>query len=145
MINYDKTLKLFFDEILKYLDKRAKTAKDTSIRDSVLHSINVVRTVAGNPMRYADYDVRVKAGLETNVVEGFMAGTRDNSVYLLYNRVLWVMGDLKSEFEWVRSDAQNVLLGAVRQMKYKNATNLFKDFYFPFLSKEKFAVREKTK
>lgn len=146
MIDYDATLRKFFEEILKYLDNRVKNAKDKHIQQNVFDAIRAVRTIADNPQMYADYDARVKAGLESHsIVEGFMAGTRDNSVFLLYNGVLWGMKNLNSPYEWEREEAQKKLLRAQKAIEYKNSTNLLKDFIFPFRANESFAVKVKQK
>lgn len=146
MIDYDATLRKFFEEILEYLDKCAKKAKDKHVQQSVFDAIWAVRTIADYPKMYADYNVRVKANLEQHsIVDGFMAGTRDNSVYQLYSKVLNCMGELDSEFSWKREEAQKVLLNAKRAIEYKNSTSILKDFVFPFRSRESFAVKVKQK
>lgn len=146
MIDYDKTLEKFFKQCIVYLEKRAETAKDKYIQKDIFDAIWAVRTIADAPMKYADYNVRVKAGLESHsVVDGFMAGTRDNSAFLLYNKVLWNMGKLISQYSWEREEAQKVLLEALKVMEYKNSTNFLKDLIFPFKSAEAFAVKVKQK
>ena len=55
------------------------------------------------------------------------------------------MAKLHSQFDWERSEAQKVLLNALKQMKYKNAGNILKGFYFPFVSPEKYAVKKDSK
>lgn len=146
MIDYDKTLEKFFKQCIVYLEKRAKTAKDKHIQQNVFDAIWTVQTISDNPRQYADYNVRVKAGLESHaVVDGFMAGTMDNSAYLVYSKVLNSMADLDSQFSWKREKAQESLLNAVKTMEYKNSTNFLKDLIFPFKSPEAFAVKVKQK
>lgn len=145
MIDYNATLDKFFEETIKWLEKRAKNAKDTRIHQQVLKSIGAVRTIAANPMKYSDYVQRVQAGLEESVGAGFMAGTNDNNVYLIYNKVLHHMGKLNSDFDYEREEAQKVLLNATKAIKYKNSTNILKDFYYPFMSSERFAVKAPSK
>lgn len=143
-MDFDATLKKFFDEIVKYLTKRGQNAKTLEIRDDVMAAITAVRRVMADPKGFADYNVRVKAGLEAHtVVDGFMAGTRDNSVFLLYNSVLWAINDLYSPYEWEREQAQQKLLSAKKAIEYKNSTNLLKDFYYPFLPVKMFAEKVK--
>lgn len=143
MIDYKMTLSVFFQEIIKYLEKRAMCAADEYVLKNIKDAIRIVNIVSGDTKKYSDYVARVNAGLETNVVEGFMAGTKDNSVFLAYNSVLCSMGNLDSEFSWKRADAQNVLLDAMKRVKYKNTENILKDFYFPFLSPKKFAIQSR--
>lgn len=146
MIDYDKTLEKFFKQCIVYLKKRAETAKDKYIQKDISDAIRTVQTISDNPRQYADYNVRVKAGLESHaVVDGFMAGTRDNSAFLLYNKVLWNMGKLSSQYSWEREEAQKVLLEALKVIEYKNSTNFLKDLIFPFKSPEAFAVKVKQK
>ncbi len=146
MIDYDKTLEKFFKQCIVYLEKRAKTAKDKYIQKDIFDAIWTVQTISDNPRQYADYNVRVKAGLESHaVVDGFMAGTRDNSAYLVYNRVLNIIPFLYSQYSWEREKAQETLLNATKTMEYKNSTNFLKDFIWPFKSPEAFAVKVKQK
>ncbi|MBO5662472.1 MAG: hypothetical protein J6S12_01255 [Alphaproteobacteria bacterium] len=146
MIDYDKTLEKFFKQCIVYLEKRAKTAKDKYIQKDIFDAIWTVQTISDNPRQYADYNVRVKTGLESHaVVDGFMAGTRDNSAYLVYSKVLNSMADLDSQFSWKREKAQETLLKAKSAMEYKNSTNFLKDFIWPFKSLKTFGVKVKQK
>lgn len=144
MINYDATLKAFFAEIIKYLDNRATHAKDRVAFFRIERAREIVEKIAENPSKYANYNVRVKKDMIVDA-RAFMPTSNDNSVFLLYRGVLNIISDLNSEIDWVRSNSQASLLKALKQIKYKNATNIFKDFYYPFLPASKFAVQEKTK
>ncbi len=44
MIDYDATLRKFFEGVLKYLDKRVKNAKDKRIQQDVFDAIWAVRS-----------------------------------------------------------------------------------------------------
>ena len=146
MIDYNATLQKFFDEVIKFLDKRKSHAKDEIELKRIVDAIAAVRAVAANPKKYADCNARVKDGLErVDLVEAFMPTPRDNSAYLIYNNVLWQMDKLNSQFDWERVEAQKVLLDMLKRMKYKNATNVFKDFYFPFVSPATYAVRKDSR
>ncbi|MBQ7289875.1 MAG: hypothetical protein IJW84_03195 [Alphaproteobacteria bacterium] len=146
MIDYNATLQKFFDEVVLFLEKRKSHAKDEVEQKCIIDAMAEVRAVAANPKKYADYDARVKDGLERmDLVDAFMPTPRDNSAYLIYNKVLWNMAKLHSQFDWERGEAQKVLLNALKQMKYKNASNVLKDFYFPFVSPEKYAVKKDSK
>lgn len=143
MIDYNATLQKFFDEVVLFLDKRKSRASSEFEYNRIVNAMAQVRAVAANPKKYADYDTRVKDGLERmDLVGAFMPTPRDNSVYLIYNKVLWNMAKLHSQFDWERGEAQKVLLNALKQMKYKNAGNILKDLYFPFVSPEKYAVKK---
>lgn len=144
MIDYDATLQKFFDEILKFLGNRSDKAKDKFERERIMNAVRCVTLVAANPKKYADYNMRVQDHLEADP-RAFMPSPHDNYVFLLYQGVVSNMDDLNSEFDWVRSNSQAYLLKALKQIKYKNATNVFKDFYYPFLPASKFAVQEKQK
>ena len=143
MIDYDATLKDFFDEVIKFLEKREKAAKDKVEQRRVFDAIWAVNTVARNPKKYSDYDARCKDGLE-NCVAGFVVGGQ-SPVYRLYSQVLYNMENLSSEYDWEREQAQKVLLDAVRQIKYINDTNPFKSLYYPFLPLQYFSRKVKQK
>ena len=143
MIDYDATLKDFFDEVIKFLEKREKAAKDKVEQRRVFDAIWAVNTVARNPKKYSDYDARCKDGLE-NCVDGFVVGGQ-SPVYRLYSQVLYNMENLSSEYDWHREQAQKVLLGAVRQIKYINETNPFKSLCYPFLPLQYFSRKIKQK
>lgn len=146
MIDYNATLQKFFDEVVLFLEKRKSHAKDEVEQKRILDAMAQVRAVAANPKKYADYDTRVKDGLERmDLVGAFMPIPHDNSVYLIYKNVLCNMAKLYSQFDWERGEAQKVLLNALKQMKYKNAGNILKDFYFPFVSPEKYAVKKDSR
>lgn len=146
MIDYDKTLEKFFKQCIVYLEKRAKTAKDKHIQQNVFDAIWAVQTIAENPEKYADFNARVEAGLESHtVVDGFMAGTKDSSAHLIYSKVINSMADLNSQFPWEREEAQKILLNAKKAIEYKNSTNFLKDFIWPFKSPEAFAEKVKQK
>ncbi len=141
MIDYDATLQAFFAECQKFLGKRAAHAKDKFELNAINNAINMVRTIAANPKKYADYNARVAAGFESpDMATGFVLGG-DNSAYWTYSSVVNSMGELYNKYEYQRAQAQKKLLNALKSMKYKNAGNILKDLYYPFLSPEKFAVK----
>ncbi|MBQ5700181.1 MAG: hypothetical protein IIV74_02725 [Alphaproteobacteria bacterium] len=140
MIDYDATLKKFFDEIIVYLQKRLDAAKDKVEQTRIAQAMIQVNKVAENPKKYADYNVRVKDEVEVDPAP-FMPKSHDNSVFLIYRNVVWNMADLYSESDYRRQEAQKSLLNSLKQMKYKNASNKLKDLYFPFVSPEKYAVK----
>ncbi len=142
MIDYDATLQRFFDEIIKFLNNRSDKAKDKFEREHIMNAVRCVSLIAANPKKYADYNMRVQDHLEADP-RAFMPSPYDNYVFLLYQGVVNNMDDLNSEFDWVRSNSQAYLLNALKKIKYKNETNVFKDFYYPFLPVSKFAVQEK--
>lgn len=144
MIDYDATLQKFFEETLKFLDKRATRAHDKKELEKIKKARAQVETIAKDPKKYADYNTRVKAGLEADA-RAFMPNSQDNTVFIIYNRVLNSIENLNSDFDFERAKAQKFLLNMLKQMKYKNSTNLLKDFTFPFISPTRFAVKENTK
>lgn len=144
MIDYDATLQKFFDEVIKFLNNRKGKAKHKFERKHIKDAVRCVSLVAANPKKYADYNMRIQDHVEADA-RAFMSGPFDNDVFLLYQGVIFSMDDLNSKFDWSRSNAQGYLLRALKQIKYKNARNVFKDFYFPLLSASVFAVQEKQK
>lgn len=146
MTDYDATLQEFFSDVLLFLERRKQRAKDVDEQKCIIDAIAEVQTVARNPVKYADYAVRVRDGMERpSLVDAFMPTPRDNSAYLIYSKVLWNMGKLHSQFDWERAEAQKVLLNARKQMQYKNSTNILKDLYFPFVSPERYGVKKDSK
>ena len=141
MIDYDATLQKFFAEVISFLDKRKAFARDEEELKRIVDTMAQVRAVAENPCKYADYNARVKDGLVEHA-EAFMTSPQDNSAFRIYSGVLWKLSDLHSQFDWHRQEAQKVLLDGLKQMKYKNATNILKGLYFPFVSPEKYAVKK---
>lgn len=143
MIDYDATLKMFFAEVVKYLEKLQRNAEDEIQSNRCKAAIDVVQRIANNPMKYADYNVRVKDGMETDdFVKAFVpTNTRNNALYLVYSVVVNSMGDLHSHFDFHRKQAQQKLLNALKGVKYINSTNLLKDFTFKFKSPKSFAVQ----
>ena len=143
MIDYDATLQQFFAECIKFLEKQRLRANDQIALKRINDAIVAVLRVSANPKQFEDYNVRVKAGVETpDMVEAFMpAGTDDNRVYLMYSAVVNSMENLYNEYDWYRAEAQQTLLNSLKAIKYRNTTNILKDFYFPLLSAKKFAIK----
>ena len=139
--DYKATLQEFFKEVLKFLDNRASYAKCELEYQKICKAREDVKQIAANPSKYADYSARVADGVDPQP-EAFMPNPHDNSAYLILSKVLHHMGNLDSEFEWYRKDAQVVLLNARRAIAYKNSKNLFKDIQFMFKPAEKFAVKK---
>lgn len=145
MIDYDATLKQFFAETVKYLERRRSHAKDKFEFDRIADAIESVKRVAANPKKYADYTARSK--IESNgFVEAFIpAGTHDNTAWLAYSAAVNAIENLDSQYDWYRDEAQKQLLRAMKSMKYKNSATLLRDFVYPFKSLESFAVRTPDK
>ncbi len=144
MIDYEATLQKFFQEILHFLNKQMQRAKDKHEVLRIANTADIVRSVAKNPGKYSDYNARVADNLVEDA-RAFMQNGHDNSVFIIYQRVLNSMGHLDSRYEWERAAAQKTLLDMLKRMKYKNACNVFKDLYFPFLSAKRFAVQFRQK
>lgn len=140
MIDYDATLQKFFQEILLFLNKRMERAKDKHDVICIMNTADIVRAVAKNPGKYADYNMRVADKLVEDA-RAFMPNSSDNSAFMIYQHVLNSMGKLNSPYEWERTEAQRVLLEMLKRIKYKNASNVLKDLYFPFMSAKRFAVQ----
>lgn len=143
MVDYDATLRQFFTEIEKYLENLRGKAKDKISANKITATIDVVRRIAANPAKFADYNVRVKEGMESfDVANAFIpSGSNDNSVYLSFSAVINSMGDLNNRFDYKREQAQKKLLAALKSIKYKNSTNMLKGFVFPFKSPKSFAIQ----
>lgn len=147
MIDYNATLKLFFEENIKYMERLRAKAKDEMETKGFDLAITKVRLIAENPLKFAQYKVRCDAGMEDGyIAHAFIPhGTYDNRAYLSFAAVLNSMGDLNSKFDYKRQEAQQKLLNALKSIKYRNSGNLLKDFTFPFKSPAHFAVRTKDK
>ena len=142
MTDYDATLQEFFSDVLLFLERRKQRAKDVVEQKRIIDAIAEVQTVARNPVKYVDHAVRAKDGLERL---GLADAYTYSSVYLIYSKVLAIMGKLHSQFDLERAEAQKILLNARKRMKYKNSTNILKDFYFPFVSPERYGVKKDSK
>lgn len=142
-IDYGATLQKFFAENIKYLEKLARKTKDKKDADRISAAIDMVRRIAANPAEFADYRVRAKEGMESaEFARAFIpVGTDDNSVYLSFSGTLHLVGDLNSRLDIKREQAQEKLLKALKTIKYKNSSNVLKDFTFPFMSQKYFAVK----
>ena len=141
MIDYNATLQEFFKEVLVFLEKRKMVARDDAELKRIIETIRIVDKVSKNPRRYANYNMRVKDGLVEDA-SAFMTSPSNNSAYMIYSRVLYVMGKLWSNFDWERKKAQEILLQSRQQMKCKNAGNVFKSMYLSMLSLKKFGVEK---
>lgn len=139
--DYKATLQEFFMEVIKFLDNRMAFVKDEIEYQKICKAREDIKQIAANPSKYADYSARVADGIEPQA-EAFMPNAYDNSAYLILSKVLYRMGNLDSECEWCRKEAQDVLLNARRAIAYRNSKNLFKDIQFLFKSAEKFAVKK---
>ena len=133
VIDYKATLQEFFKEVLKFLDNRAAYAKDEFDYQKICKAREDVKQIAENPQKYADYAARVADGVDPQP-EAFMPNQYDNSAYIILSKVLHYMGNLDSEFDWYREEAQDILLKANHAMRYKNAKGMFKDIRFLFIS-----------
>ena len=141
MTDYDATLQEFFSDVLLFLEKRKMVARDEVELKRIVKTIRIVDKVSENPRLYASYNMRVKDGLVEDA-SAFMTSPSNNSAYMIYSRVLYVMGNLWSDFDWERKEAQKVLLHAKQQMERKNAENIFKSMYLSMLPLKKFGIEK---
>ena len=141
VIDYNATLQAFFKSIIQYLDNRAKRVDSEIEFRKICKAREDILMIAEKPQLYADYDARVKAGIDPQP-EAFMSSPRDNSVYVILSKVLYNMGQLNSRYDWERVNAQSILLKAQRAMAYKNSKNIFKDLQFMLASDKRFAVKK---
>lgn len=139
MIDYDATLSKFFDEVIKWLEKTRLKAKDKIQLTRIESAIAEVRTVAANPKRYADANALAKDNLTGNW--NFLDGSIDPTVCQAYSRVLWSLEDFYGTFDYKREKAQEQLLRCLKQVKFKNSSNIFKDFTYNFISPSRYAVK----
>ena len=142
-IDYDATLQKFFKQCIAYLEKLQKNTKDKSAAYKITAGIDMVKRIAAKPMAFADYRARINDGIRDDALAAAFIpqGTNDNSMFLTFSAVVSSMGDLKSQSEHRREQAQKKLLAASKTAQYKTSSSMFKDFKFPFLSPEHFAVK----
>ena len=143
MIDYDATLTKFFDQIMVFLHNNALRANDAQDYECILKNMDIVETIKDNPRKYADYSVRIQAHVVEDA-EAFMRGG-DNSVFLIYSKVMWCLNDFYSKYDYKRREAQKVLENALKSLMYINSKNIFKDLYFPFVPANRFTVQQKIK
>jgi len=146
MIDYDATLQSFFEYVIKYLDMRAARAHDKEEAEHIANARVKVQKLAANPKKYADYQARIADRVDPfdyDFLAAFIPhGTRDNSALLVYSDVVASLSDFYSEYDYARDKAHKTLLNKIKAMKYKTARGgMLKDFYYPFLSPSRFAVK----
>lgn len=142
LIDYDLTIKKFFDSVVTFLKKSTEKAKTKKEYENILKTIEVVNKISQNPKKYSDYRARVKENLEPDV-DAFCKKNQkgivvDNSVWLAFSKVLYAIDGYYNGFGIGK---ENDLLKAIKNWKYKTSTSFFKDFVFPFKSIESFAAR----
>ena len=135
--DYEATLQAFFKEIILFLDRRVRYVDSEIDFQKNRKAREAIVKIAANPKEYADYNARVKAGIEPDA-SVFMTNPRENSVWVILSSVLWSMANLNSEFEWERKDAQEKLVKARRDMEIKNSRNPFQTIKFKFMRDKKF-------
>ena len=138
MIDYNATLQVYFAQCIKFLEKRAKRAKDDVELNQINDAIATVKNTAQNPTKYADYGVRLKQGL---IFGELPSDLWQSGVLHKYGRVLNVVENLNSPYEYDRAQARDVLLDALKDVKCKNNKNVFKDLYYSLSLPTKFAVK----
>ena len=95
MMDYEKTLHLFFVELIAYLEHVKAQIRPDDIKrlSDVNYGLMVAGTVASNPQLYANYDVRARARLEQACLADAMASAdgRDKTALAMYRRALMSM------------------------------------------------------
>lgn len=138
IIDYKATLQAYFAECIKFLEKRAKRAKGDVELNQINDAIAIVKNTAKKPTKYADYGVRLKYGL---IFGELPSDLWQSGVLHKYGRVLNVVENLNSPYEYDRAQARDVLLDALKDVKCKNNKNVFKDLYYSLSLPTKFAVK----
>ncbi len=139
MIDYEATLQKFFNEVIKWLVKASKKAKDVHQLNQIEKEIADVRRIAADPKQYA-FNTLNKKGAP---LWDFLDSKMDPTVYQKYTNVLWSLNDLYGNYDYPRETAQTALLMALKVVKYKNSSNIFKDFTYNFTSPSHYAVKAK--
>ncbi len=142
IIDYDLTIKNFFESVIAFLNKRAEKAKDKKEYLEIVKNIEIINKIAQDPKRFSDYGVRIKENLEPSAdVFCKMSANGvavDNSVWLAFSQVLHAIDEYYNSNNF---HTEEQLLLAIKKWKYKTSTSVFKDFIFPFKSAESFASR----
>ena len=138
MIDYDKTIAKTLNLIADYLLRRADKAHDTKEYKNIIKNAGAVRNLITDTR-----GLRSPQGFVWNDTAGFiMQGSRDNTVFLAFNDFLVALNEYyTANGDYYKQEAQKKLLGAVKRWNYIKSNNMLKDFYFSFLSPERFAVK----
>ena len=142
LIDYDLTVKKFFDSVVTFLKKSTEKAKTKKEYENILKTIEVVNKISQNPKKYSDYGARVKENLEPDAEvfckknqEGIVV---DNSVWLAFSNVLYA---IDAYYNGSSICKENDLLKSIKSWNYRISTSVFKDFIYQFKSPESFAAR----
>lgn len=143
IIDYDLTIKNFFESVITFLNKRTEKAKDKKEYLEIVKNIEIINKIGQDPKRLSDYGTRIKENLEPDF-EGFCKKNAkgiivDNSVCLAFSQVLHAIDEYYNGNTLFNKEEH--LLLAIKKWKYKTSTSLFKDFVFPFRSEKSFASR----
>lgn len=141
MIDYENVLKDFLGEIIVYLTRSLKKAKDKVVYERVIKGIENLKVIKTNPLYYANYDIRLYHNL---LVEPDAFIIPDNTFHE-YSKVIYAAQSLNDTFDYNREKAQNVLMDGYKLMKLKNAKNAFEKLKFNLLSPEKIVMKSNQK
>ena len=143
MIDYDLTLKKFFDSVGAYLDKCAQTPFDETDKDNIQTARIKLGAVAKNPRAYANYFER--NGILTNQMMGLIRYGKGNYVnndaYLAFFRVLAALE--KYYFAPDMAYNQKALMVAIKTWYLVTADSGLKNFWYSVVPLEYFAVKTK--
>lgn len=138
IIDYKATLQAYFAECVKFLEKRAQRSHDQIAVGQINDAIAIIKRTASHPERFSDYTVRANNGL---LFGNLPSDLWQSGVLHKYERVLKVVENLDSPYEYDRAAARDVLLESLKDVTCKNNKNVFKDLYYSLSLPTKFAVK----
>ena len=135
-IDYDATIKKTLILIADFLNHRATKTRDIHERTDIINNSNAIREWAVDPRG------RIAPPTWWPVSAGFiMRGSNDNTYYHAFNKLRYVVYLMYSDnHAYSKPAVQRDLLRCVKRWNYLQSDNLFKDFYYPFVPVERFAV-----
>ncbi len=140
VIDYEQTIKKFFDSVCDFLDKKTNKVKTKKQYEDIIKNINIIRKIQEEPRRLSSYETRLWEELEPKK-DGFVKIRNgkivDNTAYLTFREALHAIDDF---YNTNSSDKEKRLLNAIKNWSYVKSSLWFKDFVFPFKRAESFAV-----
>lgn len=139
MLDFDLTIKKFYESVEKFLEKRAAKPYDKGELQIIKANIAKIKKIASDPKKYANYNARIRDDVEVDADAFIKHGSRDNSVYTAFNGVLWILEDFYKNPN--NEYYQNQLLARIKAWKLSQANNMLKSFYYSVVPNTYFAAK----
>ncbi len=145
MIDYDLTIKNFFDSVDAYLGNYMKRSYDTLEYRAIDVNRQKIRNIAVNPRAYTN-----RFSLTNNISvkfdeSGFVrAGSPNCDVYRAFTKAIVAINNYYAAGENPPMKVRKQLLGAIKNWTCKTSPNVFKDIIYFFSPLQSFATHVTT-